>query len=301
MFDDQHRVARFHELVEDFDEPAHILKVKPGCGLIEDIEGPPGGALGELSSEFDALGFAPREGGGGLAQVEVVEPHSFEHAQGAGDLWMIGESLKRFPDGQFENIGDGKPLVAHSQGGFIETLPLAFLAAHEHIGEKVHLDLANPIALAGFAASALDVEREAPGLVTIESGFGKLREETTDFVEDLDVGDRVAAGGAPDGPLIDVDDLVEAAETRNAPVCPDSPVGGVQLARERRKENRIDERGFPGARDTRNRRHHAQGDFHVHIAQVVFPGAQDLDRSAGGSPLRGDRDGSPPGQVVAGE
>lgn len=41
-------------------------------GFVEDVECSAGVALGEFQGEFDALGFAAGEGGGGLAEADVA-------------------------------------------------------------------------------------------------------------------------------------------------------------------------------------------------------------------------------------
>ncbi len=174
VFDDQHRIACIHELVEDFDQSAHIFEVQSRGGLVEDIQGSTRRAFGEFARQFDPLGLASREGGGRLTQVEVVEAYAFEHAQGTGDFGVTGKRLQRFPHCQLEHVGDGQALVANPESGLIEPLALALFAAHENVGEKMHFDFPNTIALAVFAAPALDVEGEASGLVAVEPGFGKL-------------------------------------------------------------------------------------------------------------------------------
>ena len=41
-------------------------------GFVEDVERSAGVAFGEFQGEFDALGFAAGEGGGGLAETDVA-------------------------------------------------------------------------------------------------------------------------------------------------------------------------------------------------------------------------------------
>ena len=53
--------------------------------------------------------------------------------------------------------------VLHLQRLAIVALALADVAGDVDVGQEVHLDLDDAVALAGFAAAALDVEGEAPG------------------------------------------------------------------------------------------------------------------------------------------
>jgi hypothetical protein len=58
VFDHHHAVALFDELVEDFEELAHVLEVEAGGGFVEDVEGLAGGSPRQFLGEFYALGFA---------------------------------------------------------------------------------------------------------------------------------------------------------------------------------------------------------------------------------------------------
>lgn len=73
VFDDDHGVAAGDELLQDAHEAFGVVGVEAGGGLVEDVEGAAGGATGEFGGELDALGFAAREGGGGLAEADVAE------------------------------------------------------------------------------------------------------------------------------------------------------------------------------------------------------------------------------------
>ena len=57
-------------------------------------------------------------------------------------------------------------LVMNIQGLAIIALAFTDVAGHIDIGQKVHLDFGNTIALAGFAAAALNIKAKAPGVVT---------------------------------------------------------------------------------------------------------------------------------------
>ena len=46
--------------------------MQAGGGFVEDVERYTGVAFGEFQGEFDALGFAAGEGGGGLAKADVA-------------------------------------------------------------------------------------------------------------------------------------------------------------------------------------------------------------------------------------
>src|ERR1019366_10419431 len=112
-------------------------------------------------------------------------------------------------------------------------LALADIAGDVDTRQKVHLDLDDAVALAGFAAAALDVERKPPGLVAARLGFGQAGEPFADRRERPGIGGGIGARGAADRRLVDVDDLVDMLEALDAVVRGSTFAGVVELARDR--------------------------------------------------------------------
>ena len=77
-----------------------------------------------------------------------------------------------------EHVGDGVVAELHVERFAVVALALADVALDIDVGQEVHLDLDDAVALAGFAASALDVEREAPRPVAARLGFRQLRNQS---------------------------------------------------------------------------------------------------------------------------
>src|SRR3546814_19315513 len=86
---------------------------------------------------------------------------------------------------------------------------VAYVAGDVYVGEEVHLDLEDAVALARLAAAALDVEAEAPGLIAARAALREPREPVADLGEGAGIGGRVGARGAAGRRLSDVDHLVE--------------------------------------------------------------------------------------------
>ena len=84
VLDDDDGVAEVGEAVQDFEQLADVVEVEAGGGLVEEIEGAAGLALGELAGELHALGFAAGERGGGLAEMDVAEADVDEGLELAG-------------------------------------------------------------------------------------------------------------------------------------------------------------------------------------------------------------------------
>jgi hypothetical protein len=91
----------------------------------------------------------------------------------------------------------------------VVALALADVAGDVDVRQEVHLDLDDAVALAGLAAAALDVEREAARLVAACLGFRQAGEPFADRREGAGIGRRVGARRAADRRLVDVDDLVD--------------------------------------------------------------------------------------------
>ena len=75
----------------------------------------------------------------------------------------------------------------------VVALALADLAGHIDIGQKMHLDLDQAIALAGFTAAALHIETIAAGLVAANARFGQIGIEIPDEAEQTRIGRRIRA------------------------------------------------------------------------------------------------------------
>ena len=171
-----------------------------------------GGPLGQLGRQLDPLGFATRERGGRLAESHVSQPHVDERLHVAGDRRLIGEECQGLLARQVEDVGDREPLEQDFERVAVVTRALAHVARHVHVGKEVHLDLDRAVTGARLAATALDVEAEAPGQVAAHLRLRRLGEELAHVVEHTGVRGRVGPRGAADRRLVDVDDLVEVFE-----------------------------------------------------------------------------------------
>ncbi len=122
------------------------------------------------------------------------------------------KKLLRVFDRHVKNVGYAFALELDFQRLAIVAVALAGLAGDVDVGQEVHLDLDDTVALAGLAAPALDVEAEPPRLVAARLGFGQAGEPVADRGEGAGIGGGVRARRAPDRALVDVDDLVEMLE-----------------------------------------------------------------------------------------
>ena len=81
-------------------------------------------------------------------------------------------------------------LIHHLQRFAIEAVAVADGARDPDVGQEIHFEAVRAVAFARFAAAALHVEAEAARFVAAALGFGELRVEVADVVEELDVRGR---------------------------------------------------------------------------------------------------------------
>ena len=155
-------------------------------------------------------------------------------------------------------------------------MALAHLAGHVHVGEEVHLDADDAVALAGLAPAALDVKGEPAGGKAPHLGLLGGGEQLPDVVEEPGVGGGVGPGGPADGGLVDLDHLVQVLQPQQLLVLPRVGVGPVQLRRQLFVEDLVDKAGLPRPGDPGDAHELPQGDLHVDPLQVVLGGALDL-------------------------
>ena len=206
------------QLVQHFEQLRHVVEMQAGGRLVEDVERAAGGALRQFLGELDALRLAARERRRLLADMDVAEADAVQQLQLVADARHRLEEVQRLLDRHVEHVGDRLALERHLQRLAVVALALADVAGDVDVGQEVHLDLDDAVALAGLAAAALDVEREAAGLVAARLGLGQAGEPFADRREGAGIGRRVGARRAADRRLVDVDDLVEVLEALDAVV-----------------------------------------------------------------------------------
>jgi hypothetical protein len=143
----------------------------------------------------------------------LVQRHQLVAHAGHG-----GEELDAFLDRHVEHVGDRLALEGDVERLAVVALAVADVAGDVDVGQEVHLDLDDAVALAGLAAAALDVEGEAARLVAARLGLRQAGEPVADRREGAGIGGRVGARRAADRRLVDVDDLVDELEALDAVV-----------------------------------------------------------------------------------
>ena len=172
MLDHDDRVPRVGQAMEHVQQLLNVGKVQAGGRLVQDVDRVAGGDAGQFLGQFHPLRLAAGECGRALAQFDVAQPHVGQRLHNALYLGYVGKKRQRFLHVHVQHVGDVLALVADLQRLAVETFPLAHVARHPHVGQKVHLHFLLAVTLAGLAATALDVKTEAADLIAACPGFG---------------------------------------------------------------------------------------------------------------------------------
>ena len=221
----------------------------------------------------------------------------------AGDDGGGGEELGRLVDGHVQDVGDRLVLVTDLQGLPVVAGAVADLAGDVDVGQEVHLDLERAVALAGLAASALDVEGETPGSVAAHLRLGHGREDLADVVPHAGVGGGIGPRGTSDRRLVHVDHLVQVLHASHRLVPAGYAAGAVEAVGKHLVEDGVDQGGLPRPGYTRDGGEHAKREGDGDVLEVVLPGSDDGDLTVliPLAPSSGNLDLTPPCQVVTGD
>ena len=157
----------------------------------------------------------------------------------------------------------------HSKGVFLVASAAAGVAGHRHRRQEVHFHHFKPGAFALFAAAAGHVEREAARLEAAHLGVRGLLEETADVVEHAGERGGVGAGRAPDGALVDFDDLVYVLDALYVPVRQRLLLEVVEASLEDGHQGLVDERTLAAARHAADADEAPEREADVDVLKVV--------------------------------
>src|SRR5713226_326907 len=254
--------------------------MQAGGRLVENVKRAAGGAARQLLGELHALRLAARQRGRLLADMDVAQADLLESQKLVADDGHGLEEIDALVDRHLQHVGDRLAAEVDFQRLAVVALALADVALDVDVRQEVHLDLDDAVALAGLAAATLDVEREAAGFVAALGRFGELREPVADRREGAGIRRRVGARGAADRRLVDVDDLVEMADTVEPAMHAGMLARAVQPPRQRLVERLDDQRTLAAARYAGDAGEGAEWDAGRDVLQVVLAHALDRQPAA---------------------
>ena len=184
---------------------------------------------------------------------------------------MRGEELHRLVDVHRQHLAHGLAAQAHLQRLGVEARAAAALAGHAHVGQEGHLDLLHALALAGLAAPARGVEREAARAPAAHARLGGVGEQLADVVPEADVGRGTRARRLADRRLVDLQHALD----RFTPL--DGFAAHWTLLDQAVEQDVPRQGGLAGARHPGDRDQPAERNAHADVRQVVQAGLLDLE------------------------
>src|SRR4051812_4911712 len=303
VLDDDDGVALVDKPLENPEQLADVLEVQTGGRFVEHVDRAASGPLLQLRGELDPLCLTAGERRRRLTEPHVAEADLDEGPHVPGDRGNGGEELGRLLDRHVEHLRDRLALEVHLERLAVVPRAVTHLAGDVDVREEVHLDLDSAVTGARLAAAALDIEGESPRLVPADLRLGRLREQPADVVEDARVRRGVRSRRAADRALVDVYDLVEVLKAADRLVPAGHLPGPVELVRQDRVEDVVDQGRLARAADPGNRDEAAQGEAHVDAPEVVLTRAdhRELPAPLDLPPAGRERDLTAPGEVNPGQ
>ena len=198
-------------------------------------------------------------------------------------------------DRQIEHLGNVQPLEAHLERLPVVAAAVTDIAWHVNVGQELHFNAQLALSLARLATPTLDVKGESARAVAAHPGFWQLGEQAAQGAKELRVGGRVGAGRAPDGALIDVDDLVDRLIALDRLVCTRFLPGPVYDLGHSLVQHLDQERALARAGDAGDADKFPEWDADIDALEVVFPCAAHHERLAiARTPRHRDGDAGPP-------
>ena len=235
VLDHQQRVPGVEQAAQRVHELGNVVKVQAGGGLVEHEQralfrqrlaaGAAGlGGVGQKAGELETLRLAAREGRHGLAQAHVFQTHVDDGLQGADDVAVALEQLRRLAHGELQHIGHVQPALPafdlHLQDFGAVALAVAVRAAQVDVAEKLHFDVLKARAAAARAAPVTAVEAEfACRIAALARQIGAT-EDFAQRVPGTDVAHRVGARRLANGRLVHKHHLAELLGAQQAAVRP---------------------------------------------------------------------------------
>jgi len=113
VLDHQQRVTGDQQLAERLQQLGHVLEVQSGGRLIEQKQlAAVSGArehragLRQVPGELQSLRLAAREGGHGLAELQVLEAHVGERRESRRHLGCVGRRTRALASREIQHVGD---------------------------------------------------------------------------------------------------------------------------------------------------------------------------------------------------
>ena len=216
VLDHHDRVARVHQAVQAVQQPLNVGQVQAGGRLVQDIEVVAAALdLAQLVRQLDPLRLAAGERGRGLAELSGSPGPAASARPACADEGHGLEEAAALLDGHVQHLARCSCRSSVSPASpALYRRALADPAGHLHVRHEVQVVVTSPCAAALLAASALDVEAEAPGRVAARAGLRRVRRTDGGWHRRSRYRSPGWSAAAADRRLVDVDDVVQSRRLR---------------------------------------------------------------------------------------
>ena len=187
----------------------------------------------------------------------------------------------------FKHVIDILALEFYVEGVAIVALSLADVALDVNVGQEVHFDTLDSVALARLTSSAAYVEGKSACVIALCLCVLGLCKEVSYIGEKSRVGCGVRARCSAYGALVDCYNLVKVLKSRDFVNLAGVGYRAVKVAGKGSVEYRIDKRGFSASRNSRNSGKGAERNINVNVLKVVFPSTDNRELLTAAAPSLG--------------
>ncbi len=280
MLDNENGVPSVRKRLQNVNKLVDVGGVKSGGRLVKNVDSTSRGAFGKLRGKLDALSLASRKCGCGLTYFDVPKTYVLQGSELAGKLGNVGEKLRSLVNGHLKHVVYGLALIVNVKGLAVIALSFADLAWNIYVGQEVHFYLDYSVSFAGFAPSALYVEREPSAGVSFHFRVVGVGKKVADIGENSRVGGRIGAGRSSYGGLVDGYYFVKVFKTVHSLEASRANFGAVELSGKVFVDYLVYQRGFSAARNSSNAGESSQRYGNVNIFQIMFGGADNIQSKA---------------------
>ena len=277
MLDDDQRIARFDEQLEDGQQTLYVGQMQPDGRFVEDEQRASRCFAAQFLRQFEALDLPIGQRRRGLPEAQVGEPDVAQGFQADPHLRNVVEQGQRLGHGHLQSVGNAVAAESYRQGIPVVASPAADVAGHVHVRQKVHFDREHAVPFARLAAPALDVEREPVAAVAAHPRIGQPGVQAAQRVEQPGVRGRGGRRRASDGRAVHRDDLVHVLPAGYAAGARGGGFRAGQRVVQRRQQRPADQRTLARTRHPADARQRSERQRDAHVFQVVAPDARQFE------------------------
>ena len=291
VLDDDQGVATLQQFTQRTHQLGDVVKVQARGRLVKQKQsafatqrlaagrGGFGGARQE-ARQLQTLCLTPRQGGHGLAQLDVFQADIDDGLQRTDHIAVMGKQLRRFAHRQIQHIGHVHVArVQRTQGLALDgdfedfravAFAVAVLAAQIHIAQELHFHMLKARTATSGAAPIAAVETELAGGVAALLGQTGGGEQLAQRIPSAHIADRVGARGFADRRLVDKHHIAQMISAEQAVVQTRRLCGFAKVAEQGRGQHVLNQTGLARTGHTRHTHQALQRKFDRDVLQVVL-------------------------------